>query len=352
VPLPAAYALSVDPSLRLVVELPPIPMSAPASPIAPATPVSVEPSWRVALLAQRAGAGAIWFGGGGLPDTPQEDSAVDPVGTHARPTWCDPCTIASATIPRVERVLLGVVSGVPRDRHPSVLARDVTALDVVSQGRAVVIVRWAGTERGLREDWTAGDWTAGDACEYLGEALAVLRAVLEDEDPIFEGRHLHIAGAVNRPRPVRPGGPPVVVDPPRGLARRARQDVRVVRFLRQALGTAAVVCPDDPDEIRWWRSSLDALAASERDEWGAVPGAAPMVLCRTRVPARTLAPAERTATRRRLDAARAAGADGVVVGLRGSLHPTRVEPSATDRSGDVPEDLAGLLATCFAPWAS
>ncbi len=45
----------------------------------------------------------------------------------------------------------------------------------------------------------------------LEEALEICRAMFTEEAPSFEGRYYSIAGALNYPRPIRPGGIPILV---------------------------------------------------------------------------------------------------------------------------------------------
>ncbi|MGH9100014.1 MAG: hypothetical protein ACRDV8_07280, partial [Acidimicrobiales bacterium] len=97
----------MDPSLRLAVELPPVPAAIGAA--------SLEPWWEMALASASAGAGVVWFTGGPAPGMPPGHGP-----------GCDACTIAAAAVTVVDTALLGVVSAVPADRHPAVLARDVT----------------------------------------------------------------------------------------------------------------------------------------------------------------------------------------------------------------------------------
>jgi alkanesulfonate monooxygenase SsuD/methylene tetrahydromethanopterin reductase-like flavin-dependent oxidoreductase (luciferase family) len=331
----------VDPSLRLAVELPPVPAGGSTG------RVSLEPWWHMALASVRAGAGVVWFTGGA--------AASQPAGHGFAGLACDACTIAAAAVTLEATALLGVVSTVPVDRHPAVLARDVTTLDVVSGGRAALLLRWAGA--GVREEapsGASGEPPAGlaAACAYLGEAVAVCRSVLEDEDPVFEGTYLHVAGAVNRPPPRRPGGPPLLVEVPAGAAGLARREAGPVFLLRQAASArAAIVCPDDPGEIASWRASVEDAVASrwtggDRDE-------VPAVVCRTTLRHPWTARSTRTSTavteaaiRSRLDAARAAGAGGVIVrvpsGRRGD-EAFHLEPADA-------ECIAGEVAECFEPW--
>jgi len=321
----------VDPALRLAVELPPVPLRGDT------TSALLDPWWEMARAAVAAGAGTVWLTGGSGAEVPP---GADPA--------CDPCTMAGAAATQVGSCLVGVVSGLPADRHPAVLARDVTTLDVVSGGRAAVLLRWTGS--GAAHEGAA-DLPAGlpEACEYLGEALAVCRSVLQDDDPVFEGRYLHVAGALNRPPPRRPGGPPLLVEVPAGVAGLARREAGPGLLLRQASSAAsAIVCPDDPGEIASWRDLVaDATAAL----WtGVYPEQIPPVVCRTTLRHAWTEPTTRARTgavaRSRLDAARAAGADGVIVrmpsGRRGD-ESLRFEADDAERMG---RD----LADCFEPW--
>jgi alkanesulfonate monooxygenase SsuD/methylene tetrahydromethanopterin reductase-like flavin-dependent oxidoreductase (luciferase family) len=322
----------VDPSLRLAVELPPAP-----APGRRGT-TSLEPWWQTALAAVRAGAGVVWFTGGPSSDDPE------------RAPDCDACTVAGAAVPLVTTALLGVVSSVPVDRHPAIVARDVTTLDVVSGGRGALLLRWAATGPPGEPARALPDGLPS-ACQYLGEAVAVCSAVLRDDDPVFEGRYLHVAGAVERPPPTRPDGPALFVEVPAGTAGLVRREAGPAFLLRQAVGAgAAIVCPDDPGEIASWRAMIDDAAAAlwTRED----PAQVPAVVCRTTV--RHAWSNEEWATERtlrrgavgRLDAARAAGAEGVVVRLRsgrrgdGTLHVD---------AGDG-ERIAEQLAGCFEPW--
>jgi alkanesulfonate monooxygenase SsuD/methylene tetrahydromethanopterin reductase-like flavin-dependent oxidoreductase (luciferase family) len=314
----------MDPSLRLAIELPPVPQGG----------ASLDPWWEVSAASVRAGAPLVWFTGEAPPDE----------GGGRAPS-CDACTIAAAAATVLDTAMLGVVSGLPLDRHPAVLARDVTALDVVSTGRAAVRLCWTGPgaidggpvshPRGLSE-----------ACRYLGEAVAVCRAVLQDEDPVFEGRYLHVAGALNRPPPNRPGGPPIFVDVPSGVAGLARRDAGSAFLLRQAvIAATAIVCPDDPGEIASLRAIVEDAAASlwTRDD----PMEVPAVVCRTTFwhatdPVQRAGAQDRVSSR--LEEAHTAGAEGVVVrmpsGRRGDA-ALRVGARDAER---IAVDLADYLA--------
>ena len=83
-------------------------------------------------------------------------------------------------------------------RAPSVLAKVVTTIDVLSHGRSIITL-------GI------GPNCDGVDVQRLAEAIRVCRAVLNDVDPEFVGSFYEIHRATNRPPPVRSGGIPISV---------------------------------------------------------------------------------------------------------------------------------------------
>jgi F420-dependent oxidoreductase-like protein len=116
----------------------------------------------------------------------------------------------SALAMKTSRVLLGtMVSGVTY-RNPAMLAKIVTSLDVISKGRAVL---------GLGAAWNESEH-AGYGIEFppigrredrLEEALTIAHAMFSEERPSFEGTYYRIDRALNRPRPIQPRGPRILV---------------------------------------------------------------------------------------------------------------------------------------------
>jgi F420-dependent oxidoreductase-like protein len=111
---------------------------------------------------------------------------------------------------RTSRVQLGtLVSGVTY-RNPAILAKTVTTLDVLSGGRAMLGIGAAWNEdehRGYGIDFPA----VPERMDRLDEALTICRAMFREERPSFEGRHYRIDRALDNPRPIRAGGPKVLV---------------------------------------------------------------------------------------------------------------------------------------------
>jgi F420-dependent oxidoreductase-like protein len=134
---------------------------------------------------------------------------IPTVGQKDEPMF-EAYTLLGALAARTARARLGaMVSGVTY-RNPALLAKQVTALDVLSGGRAVLGIgaAWFDDEHeGLGFTFPP----LSERFERLEEALQICRAMFDEEAASFEGTHYRIHEAVNRPRPVQPGGPPILV---------------------------------------------------------------------------------------------------------------------------------------------
>lgn len=119
-------------------------------------------------------------------------------------------TTLGAIAARTSKVRLGtLVTGVTY-RNPALLAKQVTTLDVISKGRAMLGIGAAWNEdehRGYGFEFPP----IGQRMNRLEEALTICKAMFTEERPTFEGRYYRIDGALNNPRPLRPGGPQVLV---------------------------------------------------------------------------------------------------------------------------------------------
>jgi F420-dependent oxidoreductase-like protein len=90
-------------------------------------------------------------------------------------------------------------------RYPPVLAKTVTALDVVSGGRAILGIGAGWYER-EHHDFGIEFGTFTDRFEKLEEALQIVGPMLRGENPTFSGKHYAVENAMNNPR-VRPSIP-------------------------------------------------------------------------------------------------------------------------------------------------
>lgn len=103
---------------------------------------------------------------------------------------------------RTERVQLGLlVTGVTY-RHPGVLAKVVSSLDVLSRGRA-----WLGIGAAWYDREHAGLGIPfpplAERFERLEETIRIAEQMWSDDDGPFEGDHYRLAETICLPRPVR-----------------------------------------------------------------------------------------------------------------------------------------------------
>ena len=119
--------------------------------------------------------------------------------------------LALAALAReTSRVRLGtLVTGVTY-RNPALLAKQVTTLDTISGGRAILGIgaAWNDVEH---EGYGFDFPPVGERMDRLDEALAIITSMFNEDRPTFEGKHYRIERALNVPRPIQPGGPPVMV---------------------------------------------------------------------------------------------------------------------------------------------
>jgi F420-dependent oxidoreductase-like protein len=119
-------------------------------------------------------------------------------------------TLLGALAARTRKVNLGtMVTGVTY-RNPALLAKEVTTLDVISSGRAILGIGAAWNEEehiGYGFDFPP----LGERLDRLEEALQICRAMFVEEAPSFTGRYHQIHEALNFPRPLRPEGVPILV---------------------------------------------------------------------------------------------------------------------------------------------
>jgi F420-dependent oxidoreductase-like protein len=119
-------------------------------------------------------------------------------------------TLLGALAARTSRVRLAtLVTGVTY-RNPALLAKEVTTLDVISGGRAILGLGAAWNEdehRGYGFEFPP----IRERMDRLDEALTIARLMFTEERPTFEGHHYRIERALNSPRPIQPGGPKILV---------------------------------------------------------------------------------------------------------------------------------------------
>ncbi|MGH3374367.1 MAG: LLM class F420-dependent oxidoreductase [Actinoallomurus sp.] len=137
--------------------------------------------------------------------------------------------------------LTTLVTGVTY-RHPGLLAKTVTTLDVLSKGRAMLGIGAAWYEREHEGLGVAFPKTA-ERFERLEETLQIMRQMWSDDDGEYVGDHYHLAETICLPKPVR-GTVPILIG-----GGGERKTLRLVAQYAQACNLFGRPGPDGPAEI-------------------------------------------------------------------------------------------------------
>lgn len=223
-----------------------------------------QPLLELARTAERTGFANFWLfdhlWSPGLPDQP------------ALEAW----TAATALLAGTTTLRVGALVLCNNFRHPVVLGRMATSLDVISGGRL---------EFGLGSGSIAGEhrqaglpWgSAGERAERLGEALEIITSMFARERTSFEGKHYRVDDIANVPGPVQRPRPPIHIGgtgPKFTLPLVARYaDVWNIptyglhdhRRSAELLAAECARIGRDPASIRRSHQAVLALAETERD---------------------------------------------------------------------------------------
>src|SRR5215211_6235853 len=168
------------------------------------SPIRFEAIAEVAVRAERLGFDSVWvsdhlfaslgrYGGGD-----ERYGSLEPLSTLA----------ALATL--TERVRLGTLVLSAGFRHPGIVAKTVTAIDRLSNGRV---------ELGIGAGWFEDEYAAfgygfepvGRRFALLEETVGYLDALFGDEPASFDAERFALREAYNHPRPVQEPRPPLLV---------------------------------------------------------------------------------------------------------------------------------------------
>jgi alkanesulfonate monooxygenase SsuD/methylene tetrahydromethanopterin reductase-like flavin-dependent oxidoreductase (luciferase family) len=177
----------------------------------------------VARLAEDGGIGTLWL-------------------AESRSGGIDPMPVAGSLARMTSTLGIGIIIRPSLGRHPSVVARDITTIDRLAEGRAAVAV--------LEDD--AGPLDV----DRLGEATSVLHRLFTEEAVTVAGRFYGVTELTTRPRPVRPEGPLVVA----GLVGAASSDDTAAELAVVEASADAYVTGGTPSDVSACRVRLDGFA--------------------------------------------------------------------------------------------
>ncbi len=110
-------------------------------------------------------------------------------------------TLLAALAGRTKNARLSALVTGNTYRNPTLLAKTITTLDVVSGGRAQLGIGSGWFE--LEHDSLGYEFnTFTDRFEKLEEALQIIGAMLRDERPSLDGKHYQVENAINQPPPI------------------------------------------------------------------------------------------------------------------------------------------------------
>lgn len=197
----------------------------------------------------------------------------DPSGRspfHAEVAQPDPLVWLSYVAAATDRIRLGTSVLILPQRNPLILAKEAASLDRLSGGRLElgIGVGW------LREEAEAVGSCFEDRGRRADEYIEVMRTLWREPVASFTGRTVAFERMVSEPRPLQPGGVPIVVGGhSKAAARRAGRfgdgffPLGVggddLRTLLSIMREAASACGRDPEAIALTRLAAADLASVE-----------------------------------------------------------------------------------------
>ena len=167
----------------------------------------IESLWTVEHVVVPSGYEAQYpYSGDGRMPGPENSPIPDPL------IWL--AYVAAAT----RRIKLATGILILPQRHPAYVAKEVATLDLLSGGRAIlgIGIGW------MKDEFDALGIPFEDRVARTEEACAALRTLWKPGANAFEGRHFSWKALESNPKPVQPGGVPIVVGGHAiGAARRA-----------------------------------------------------------------------------------------------------------------------------------
>jgi alkanesulfonate monooxygenase SsuD/methylene tetrahydromethanopterin reductase-like flavin-dependent oxidoreductase (luciferase family) len=133
-------------------------------------------------------------------------------------------TLLTALAAQTKRLRLGLLVTNNQIRQPAVLGKIASTLDVISGGRLILGIGAGGTlpagtprtadqHPGLTEYLAYGlpVTTPAEGLAKLAETIEIVRRMFTEDIFDYNGHHYSLAGTRNEPKPVQPGGPPVLI---------------------------------------------------------------------------------------------------------------------------------------------
>lgn len=148
----------------------------------------------VAATAESVGFDSLWVAdhpAAGDPDVDRVTRDAGSAGDAGDARSLEAYTTLGALARCSQHVRLGALATPAALRSPALVAKLVTAVDLLSGGRAAVAL--------------------GGTSDAVADAATIVRQLFTGREVHYRGSVVHVNGAVNRPPPRSDGGPPIVV---------------------------------------------------------------------------------------------------------------------------------------------
>ena len=203
-------------------------------------PTDADLVLRLARRVEEAGLESVWVG-----DSLTAKPRLEPLAALA--------AIAAST----ERVRLGTAVMLPALRHPVLLAQTMATVDLISKGRLVLAAGAGGAFTAeQRGEWLAAGVEPSQRARRLVELIEIVKDLGSGQTVTYSGEHFQLDEVAVEPRPVQPGGVPIL------LACHWRATARNTQFRRAArLGDGIISISDTPEEYTQVVEHVRGIAA-------------------------------------------------------------------------------------------
>jgi alkanesulfonate monooxygenase SsuD/methylene tetrahydromethanopterin reductase-like flavin-dependent oxidoreductase (luciferase family) len=203
-------------------------------------PKSADLVLNLAQRAEEAGLDSVWVG-----DSLTAKPRLEPLSTLA------------AVAARTRRVRLGTAVLLMALRHPVPLAQTMATVDLISQGRLIIAAGVGGAFNvQQQQEWQNAGVKASQRARRLEEMVQIVKGLGSGQPMTFRGRHFDLDSVAVQPRPVQPGGVPILL----ACHWRAKaRDAQIQRAAKWADGVISI--SDTPEEYGQVVRQLRSIAA-------------------------------------------------------------------------------------------
>jgi alkanesulfonate monooxygenase SsuD/methylene tetrahydromethanopterin reductase-like flavin-dependent oxidoreductase (luciferase family) len=203
-------------------------------------PKSADLVLNLAQRAEEAGLDSVWVG-----DSLTAKPRLEPLSTLA------------AVAARTRRVRLGTAVLLMALRHPVPLAQTMATVDLISQGRLIIAAGVGGAFNvQQQQEWQNAGVKASQRARRLEEMVQIVKGLGSGQPMTFRGRHFDLDSVAVQPRPVQPGGVPILL----ACHWRAKaRDAQIQRAAKWADGVISI--SDTPEEYGQVVRQVRSIAA-------------------------------------------------------------------------------------------